>query len=235
MRWCDLAFLHWPIAPAVLRPLVPAGLEIDTCDGVGWLGIVPFRMEAVRARGVPPIPTAHAFPEINVRTYVTHAGRVGVWFFSLDATSRLAVRGARLLYNLPYFDAEISVTARPGLTPGPALSKVIYQSRRVHRGAPPAEFVAEYGPTSEAYEATPGTLDHFLVERYCLFTHDARRGVGVLDVDHPPWPLQRGEAAIATNTLAEAAGLSLPTRAPIVHFARAIEVRAWHVRWNLNY
>ena len=219
MRWCDLAFLHWPVPPDALRHLVPSSLRIDTYDGQAWLGIVPFRMEGVRLRRTPPVPTTHAFPEINVRTYVRTADRAGVWFFSLDAASRLAVRGARLLYHLPYFDAKIAVTSGPEV--------ISYDSRRVHRRAPPAQFVARYRPISDAYEALPGTLEHFLVERYCLFMFDERRGLGLLDVDHEPWPLQRASVDVVMNTMADAAGIALPLARPVVHFARALDVRAW--------
>jgi uncharacterized protein YqjF (DUF2071 family) len=208
-------------------------LHIDTYDGHAWIGVVPFRMEGVRLRGVPPVPTTHCFPEINVRTYVRAGERAGVWFFSLDAASRLAVRGARWLYNLPYFDAEISVEPAPaerperGAHPGSVPWTTRYASRRVHRGAPPASFVARYGPVSDVYEAAPGTLDHFLTERYCLFMHDERRGLGLLDVDHSPWPLQRGAVEVSVNTMAEAAGIQLPSTHPLVHFVHALDVRAW--------
>ena len=220
MRWCDLAFLHWPTEAAALRPLIPAGLELDLFDGRAWLGVVPFRMEGVRVRGAPPVPTAHAFPEINVRTYVHAADRAGVWFFSLDAASRLAVRGARALFNLPYFDAEMTLRSS-------ADGAVSYTSRRTHRGAPGAEFIARYGPEGEPCQAMPGTLDHFLVERYCMFMHDERRGFRLLDIDHPPWPLQRGWADVVVNTMALAAGIELPPIPPLVHFARALDVKAW--------
>ena len=219
MRWCDLAFLHWPVSPESLRHLIPEPLQIDTFDQRAWVGVVPFRMEGVRLRGVPPVPTTHAFPEINVRTYVRTPDRAGVWFFSLDAMSRLAVRGARALYNLPYFDANIALSYDGDV--------INYESHRVHRGARAAEFVARYRPTGDVYEALPGTLDHFLVERYCLFTFDQRRGLGLLDVDHEPWPLQQASAEVSTNTMAEASGIQLPPLRPVVHFARALEVRAW--------
>jgi uncharacterized protein YqjF (DUF2071 family) len=219
MRWSDLAFLHWPVGAAALRHLVPDALQIDTFDGMAWIGVVPFHMEDVGLRGVPPVPTAHAFPEINVRTYVRAAGRAGVWFFSLDAASRLAVRGARRLYNLPYFDAEISVT--------PDGDAIVYESRRRHAGAPPAEFKARYQPRGSSFEASPGTLAHFLVERYCLFTHDRRRGLGLLDVDHTPWVLCPGAVELITNTMADAAGISLPDQDPLVHIAEPLVVRAW--------
>jgi uncharacterized protein YqjF (DUF2071 family) len=225
MTWCDLAFLHWPVRPEALRPLVPSGLQIDTFDGDAWVGVVPFRMDKVRLRSAPPVPTLHAFPELNVRTYVRAAGRAGVWFFSLDAASRLAVRVARFLYKLPYFDAEMAAQ--------PDGEMVRYESRRVHRDAPSARFVARYGPAGSVHEAVPGSLDHFLVERYCLFMHDGRRGVGLLDIDHQPWPLQLGTVEISLNTMATAAGIALPPVPPIVHFARALDVRAWPGRWGV--
>jgi uncharacterized protein YqjF (DUF2071 family) len=221
MEWKDLAFFHWPVPPATLQPLVPPGLELDTWNGSAWVGVVPFRMTGVRVRGAPPVPTAHAFPEINVRTYVRASSRAGVWFVSLDAASRLAVRGARLLFNLPYFDAVITVRR--------AAHEVSYESRRVHRGAPAAEFRARYRGTGDASEPVPATLEHFLVERYCLFTHDPRRGLGILEVDHPPWQLRRGLADLTCNTMASAAGIDLPGT-PLVHVAEPVSVRAWRRR-----
>ena len=219
MRWCDVAFLHWSLPAEALRHLVPRVLDIDTYAGEAWIGVVPFRMEGVRIRGVPPVPTAHAFPELNVRTYVRASRLSGVWFFSLDAASRLAVRGARVLYNLPYFEADMAVTRQ-----GDAID---YQSRRVHHGAPEANFDVTYSPVSEAYQADPGTLDHFLVERYRLFTYSRRRGLGYMEIDHEPWPLQRGAVTIRQNSMVNALGLDPPFKAPIVHCASELDVVAW--------
>jgi uncharacterized protein YqjF (DUF2071 family) len=218
MRWSDLAFLHWPLATNVLRPLIPAALEIDTFDGQGWIGIVPFRMEGVRTRWLPPLPTTYTFPELNVRTYVRSGGYAGVWFFSLDAASALAVRGARWAFNLPYFDADITVAST-----GEAIE---YRSRRVHRDAPPAELRGSYRPAGGIYQAVPGTRDHFLVERYCLFT-EIQGVINRLDIHHKPWPLQPATALIEMNTMASAAGIELPDVAPLAHFARSLEVLAW--------
>ena len=108
MRWTDLLFAHWPFDPAVLRPLVPAALELDTFDGVAWLGIVPFRMEDVAPRGLPAIPGVSVFPELNVRTYVRHEDLRGVWFLSLDADSWPTVVGARRWFHLPSCSAWAS-------------------------------------------------------------------------------------------------------------------------------
>src|SRR5688500_16539155 len=136
MRWHDLLFMHWSFPPEAVRPLIPAKLQLDTFEGRCWIGVVPFHMSKVRARFLPPIPGTSAFPELNVRTYVTAQGKPGVWFFSLDAGSALAVTGARALYSLPYFRARMSIRAgRDGL---------VYASRRTHRGAPRAEVSATY-------------------------------------------------------------------------------------------
>ncbi|MGH9333712.1 MAG: YqjF family protein, partial [Vicinamibacteria bacterium] len=142
MTWRDLAFVHWPVAPESLRGSIPSGLTLDTFQGDAWLGVVPFRMTGVRPRGVPPIPGLSSIVELNVRTYVVAEEKPGVWFYSLDATSRLAVRGARVSFHLPYFDARMSVRRQE--------ETIHYRSERTHRGAPKAHFVGSYRPKGSA-------------------------------------------------------------------------------------
>jgi uncharacterized protein YqjF (DUF2071 family) len=105
--WHDLLFAHWPVSYDAMRPLVPAQLELDPFDGRCWVGVVPFRMSGIRGRGTPAVPGLSRFPELNVRTYVTHGGKPGVYFFSLDAANLLAVWAARKFYHLPYFYADM--------------------------------------------------------------------------------------------------------------------------------
>ena len=221
MRWHDLLFMHWPIRPEVLCPLIPAALELDTFDGWAWLGVVPFRMTGVRPRLLPAFPYISAFPELNVRTYVKTPGRSGVWFFSLDAASWLAVRMARAWYGLPYYDARMQV--------GQEGETVHYRSTRTHRRAAPATFEACYAPRGAVYHASPGTLDHWLTARYCLYAMDHRGRVGYGDIHHLPWPLQAAEADIRVNTMAMPLHLDLPNTQPVLHFARRLEVVAWSV------
>ncbi len=216
MRWHDLLFAHWPVRVDSIRSLIPDILELDTFDGWCWIGIVPFRMSGVRPRYIPfPL----AFPELNVRTYVTRHGRSGVWFFSLDAASWLAVRAARWL-GLPYYEARMTVETRADV--------VEYVTVRTHNNAAPAELTATYGPTTEVYLATPGTLDHWLTERYALFAslHSSRIVYG--EIHHLPWPLQRAEVVLTKNTMTRALGYKLDTR-PMCHFARYQEVVAWPI------
>jgi len=220
MTWHDLLFAHWPVSATALRQLIPAELAIDTMEGTAWLGIVPFRMSGVAPRGVPALPWVSAFPELNVRTYVTAEGKPGVWFFSLDAANPLAVAVARAWYHLPYFRAEMKCASQ-------ASGGVHYESRRTHAGAPQAEFQVEYGPTGPSAAAARGSLDYFLTERYCLYAADRRGRVLRGDIHHPPWPLQPAKAQIVRNSMALAHGLALPDAAPLLHFARELEVLAW--------
>jgi uncharacterized protein YqjF (DUF2071 family) len=219
--WDDLLFAHWPIALAALRPLIPEQLTIETFDGAAWLGIVPFSMRRVHARGLPPLPGLSTFPELNVRTYVTAGGKPGVWFFSLDAANRLAVAAARRWYHLPYYHARMS-SRRAGATVG-------YRSERVHRGAPPAALAAQYRPLGAVRQAAPGTLEHWLIERYCLYSSDRYGQLSSGDVAHAPWQIQSAEAELSVNSMAQAAGLTLPDTPPLLHFAARQDVHVWPI------
>ncbi|MFL5805037.1 MAG: YqjF family protein [Roseiflexaceae bacterium] len=219
MHWHDLLFMHWPIDSAAIRRHIPAALTIDTFDGMAWIGVVPFRMQGVRPRLVPALPGLSAFPELNLRTYVSVEGKPGVWFFSLDAGNPLAVEAARDVFHLNYYDARMTCE-QDG-------ERVSYSSVRTHRGAPPAVFQGQYQPTGPVYRSTPGTLEHWLTERYCLYAANRRGVVWRGDIHHSPWPLQPAEAAIERNTMAEQIGVALPDTKPLLHFARSLAVMAW--------
>lgn len=217
--WHDLLFAHWPVDASMLRPHIPEELKIDTFEGQAWLGIVPFSMSGVRLRWTPPIPWLSAFPELNVRTYVTAQDKPGVWFFSLDAANALAVATARVTFHLPYFRAGMKCTEFRGW--------IEYKSRRSHAGAREAQLDGRYRGVGEFLEPSPGTLIYFLTERYCLYSADSSGRIYRGEIQHPPWLLQAGEAHFAHNTMAEAAGLSLPAEEPLLHFARRQDMVAW--------
>lgn len=218
MRWHDLLFMHWPVAPSALRPFLPPALELETFAGAAWLGVVPFRMTGVRLRFTPALPGLAAFPELNVRTYVTAGGKPGVWFFSLDAAKPLAVEAARLGYHLPYQHARMHCDTL-GTT-------IEYCSERCHSGAPPARFHARYWPTGPVYAAAPASLESWLTERYCLYAANRHGRVWRGDIDHQPWPLQPAAATIKANSMVAPLGLSLDGP-PLLHFARRLDVVAW--------
>jgi uncharacterized protein YqjF (DUF2071 family) len=228
-RWNDLLFAHWPMPVAELAPLLPPGLEVDTFDRHAWVGVVPFWMDRVRTRvageSTLSIPGTTAFPELNLRTYVRsrRTGLRGVYFFSLDAASALAVIGARLLFHLPYFLANMRRHTD-------AKGCIQYTSTRMLTRKT-VKFRADYkglGRPANASASIPGSLEHFLTERYCLFTTNGSRLL-VGHIHHLPWPLESADAEIELNDLPRVHGLTLPNpkRAPIVHFSRELEVYIW--------
>lgn len=222
MRWRDLLFAHWAVDAAVIRRLIPAGLELDLFEGRAYVGAVPFRMEGVTPRRLPALPGLRAFPELNLRSYVTAGGKPGVWFFSLDAGQKLAVRVARRLFHLPYFDAKFEIRN--------AGEAVDYRAVRTHRGAARAAFSASYSPAGAAYRAGAGSLDAWLTERYCLYSADAAGSIYRGEIDHAPWPLQQVAADIHVNSLGGWLGIEMKGRPAALHFARSLDVHAWGVK-----
>jgi uncharacterized protein YqjF (DUF2071 family) len=203
-----------------LRERVPPGLELDLYEGQAWVGVIPFDMTNVAPRFVPAIPGISAFPELNVRTYVTVDDKPGVYFFSLDAESQVAVALARAMLRLPYFTASMDVTREDGWVD-------YWSERHADEGAAPAEFEGRYRPVGPVQEAPRGSLEYFLTERYCLYNVDDAFKRYRLQIHHPPWPLQVAEATIAINTMAEAAGIRLPAMAPLLHFSKRQDTVAW--------
>jgi hypothetical protein len=208
--WESLLFAHWRIDPDALARLLPPELPPDVRDDSGWLGITPFVLRNLRLRGIPPLPRISVFPELNVRTYVTVDGKPGIWFFTLDAASQMAVEAAKRLYKLPYQHARMTVE-----TDGPY---VHYESAR-----PGAAFSARYRGDGDLFQVDPGSLEEFLTERYCLYTADGGR-LYRAEIHHPPWSLQRGEARIDLNTMAP---IALPDDEPQLLFAPQQDVVIW--------
>ena len=226
-----------------MRVLVPSTLALDTYDGEAWISVVPFKMCDVHPRGLPAVPWLSHFPELNVRTYVKakDGSRPGVYFFSLDAANPVAVVLARSLFRLPYFHAQMDLIVHGQaasqisgyLSTGERLpdqnKTIYYQSRRTHPGAAPATFVANYRPTDLSFFAQPGTLEHWLAERYCLYAVDGS-GVYRADIHHLPWPLQPAEAEFPVNEIVSASGFRLPDTLPILHYAERVDVATWPLK-----
>jgi uncharacterized protein len=219
--WSKLLFAHWPLPPETLRPLIPPGLILDTFDGQAWMGVVPFYMSGVRFRFAPLIPSTNEFCELNLRTYVyTPGGQPGVWFFSLDAGSLLTVKGARAAFHLPYYHARMRLTTERDC--------ITYTSERRAGGA--AAFEGRYQPNSPVFGAQPGTLEHWLTERYCLYAADRGGRLYRGDIQHHPWPLQTAEADLRLNTMVQAMGITLPDTPPLLHYAERVDVQAWFLQ-----
>lgn len=224
-NWHHLLFLHWDVPVAELQKLVPAGLTVDTFEGKAYIGLVPFTITGVRPAMLPAIPPISNFHEVNVRTYVHRNGRdPGVWFFSLDASSTIAVAAARAAYKLPYFDSKIefSTSAEP-------LPKVDFRAHRDDaRGPMPAHAHIRYAPADGVVKAAAvGTLEHFLIERYILYAQDEKHDLHRARVHHQPYPAQRAEVSQIDETLIWAAGVRRSEAVPIRYYAREVNVKVY--------
>ena len=218
-RWNDLLFAHWPVPVAEIAPLIPHDLCVDTFDGSAWVGVVPFWMDQIHTRGLPAIPGANRFPELNLRTYVRepHSNMSGVYFFSLDAGNPLAVAAARTVYKLPYYWSKMSIEHTGD-------REFLYNSER-RFAKPSARLRVRYRSLGEA--ADKQGLEQFLTERYALYTADKGGALFKGNIHHLPWPLERAEADFEINELPAAHGITLPDTAPVLHYSRELVVYVW--------
>ena len=155
--WRNLTFLHWEIASEELEPLLPSGLQLDLFQGKAYIGIVPFEMKNIRPAWCPQV-LGFNFLETNVRTYVIHNQEPGVFFFSLDANSYIAVKIARWIWHLPYFHSAMTFSNKDAI--------YNYTLKRPDKVQSQIKIeVSETLPPSEA-----DSLEYFLLERYLLFT-----------------------------------------------------------------
>lgn len=224
-NWHHLLFLHWEVPPQELQRLIPAELTVDTFDGNAYVGLVLFTLTGVRPILTPPLPLISNFHEINVRTYVHLAGRdPGVWFFSLDASSAIAVAAARAAYKLPYFHSQIEFLA--STDPVPIIN---FSSHRDDpKGPNPAHAHIRYRPVEGIVtHAAPGTIEHFLMERYILYTTDDKHHLYRARVHHQPYPIHRAEVLELEETLVWAAGIRRSEVHPMRHYASEVNVKVY--------
>ncbi|MGN7356725.1 YqjF family protein [Paenibacillus sp. SAF-054] len=222
--WNDLLCAHWPVNTDDLLPLIPRGLDLELWEGRPWISLIPFRLKPLRVRGVPPLPFVGDFLEFNVRTYVTRNGKPGIFFLNLEASSPLAVAGARTFAHLPYHHARMSIRYGDQET-------FRYVSVRPHHHADDVIFKGTYRPVShQVVHAQPGTLIHWLTERYCLYTLSPGGEILVGDIHHLPWPLQEAELEVDTNMMTNYHGFDLADPPSIVTYAKRLEVLFWALR-----
>lgn len=220
-RWSDLLFLHWQVAADAVQATLPPGLFVDTFEGTAYLGIVPFFMKRIRPAWLPPLPWVSWFLELNVRTYVhDRAGRPGVWFYSLDCNQPLAVLVARRFFHLPYFHAKMRATSRAGA--------IQYLSQR--RGKPTPSSFAWHAPSGDPWEAAPGSLEFFLVERYALFSADPSGALHCGRVHHPPYRISQAVAPEFSVEPARQAEFELAGPPLSALCARAVDVSIYGLR-----
>lgn len=217
MGWRHVLFANWPVDPALVDAHLPEALSVDTHAGDAWLSVVPFTNVDVRPRALPA-GLGVALPELNLRTYVTHDGKRGVYFFSLDAEGIVGVLGARLFHYLPYYYARIDLVEED--------DRVRFTSRRRHPGARPVRFAATYGPSGRRDDAEREPLDRFLTERYRYYTEATDGSLRYAAIRHEPWPLYDAEVEITENALFEANGFATPETDPIHLYSPGVETIA---------
>lgn len=215
-RWDQLTFLHWSYAPEVIQELLPSGLTVDTFEGHGWVGLVPFMMEVRPPQG-PALPWISRFCETNVRTYVVGPdGTRGVWFLSLDAARLPAVVVGRTTYRVPYFWSAMSSTRADGI--------VHYRTRRRWPAPRGVASSVRVRPGAPFTNGELGDLDHWLTAQWRLFSVTSR-AIRAAWAEHPPWPLHHVDVLECDDELLTAAGLPTPTGEPLAHWSPGVEVR----------
>lgn len=212
-----MLFVHWALPVDVVRPLVPPSLELDTWDGRIFVGAVPFFMEDTRL-GFFPKGTGLDFLETNLRTYVHHRGEPGVFFFSLEAASWLAVKAARIGWGLPYHHARMHAAI--------AGDEIRYSTVRRSGGA---TLNAHFRIGEALPESAPGSVEFFVLERYLLFVDKKRNGVVERGhVHHMPYPAHRVELLSFEESLVAAAGGPASLGAPdLVHYSPGVSVEVF--------
>ena len=221
--WRSLLFLHWAFPPGSVRALLPPGLDLDLFEGRAYVGLVPFTMRDVRPSGWPAVPWLSSFHETNLRTYVHVGGRdPGVYFFSLEAANPVAVALARSLFHLPYHHARMTLRRGPDGAAAYAYAYA-YASERLRPGPLPAATDVACSPRGSPAPVAAGTLDHFLIERYLLYTpHRGRLLRG--QVHHAAYPVQGAEVHRFEESLTAANGLDRPPGPPLAHFSPGVDV-----------
>jgi uncharacterized protein YqjF (DUF2071 family) len=216
-RWERLSFLHWPVEPDAVQPMLPPGLEVDVHDGAAWVGLVPFQMRGIGLPRGPAVPYLGTFAETNIRTYVVGSAGPGVWFNSLDIDRGLPVPVARLFYGLPYQWSAMSIRQF-----GDEITYAMLR-RRPHRLRPHSAVTVRIGEPVPFAAQTP--LDHFLTARWRLYT-SIRGSLLTAPVAHEPWPLHRADAVAVADGLVAAGGYPRPATSPVVRYSPGVAVTA---------
>jgi len=213
-EWHNVLFLHWPIPSGWLEPHIPAELELDLHGGQAWVSVVLFKAKRTRPRFMPPVPGTGTYLELNVRTYVKFNGKSGVFFFSLDAHSPLAVKAASTGEFLPYRHARMAMRKHD--------ETWRFKSRRIHEHSFPEMLDLSFRVSSPLI--SKNELEAWLTERYCLWTKPQKQLFRV-DIEHEPWQLNYVKGTVYRNTMASFLPSDLPQELAIAHYSERKKVR----------
>jgi uncharacterized protein len=208
-RWHEISFFHWSCEPSVLQNRIPSSLQIDTFDGKAWISLTPFLLTGLRP---PLLPRTLGmdFPEMNLRTYVIGPKGPAIWFFSLDARRLSAVIGARATTGLPYFwaDMQVDIGERENS----------YFSNRGGRAKARIRIAKEEWITQQS------PLDVFLTARFRLYSLWRRRLI-TIEVEHPPWILNRVRVLEFEETVRRTMAVEFPSPDFLAHHSRGVDTK----------
>jgi hypothetical protein len=213
----EMLFFSWPVAPAAIAERIPAPLTLDLYEGRAWITLIPFRMERLRLRGLPPLPFGSRFLEVDCLTCVRAGSDPGIWFLRIDAATLLGAWVAPACFGLPYHDSRLSLEREGDWR----------RFRSLGRGTPAPELSLRYRPAGPGYTATEGTLAHFLVERFLMFSRTGRGTLLVGREARPPRLIHEAEVEVGRNTIPEAAGVPAPGAEISAWYCSVSDIRTW--------
>lgn len=191
--WERVLFLHFAIAPELLRPCVPRPVDIDLYDSQGLVSVVAVTMR--RFRPVRPLPFAWAFSLItrqqflNVRTYVHHRDEPGALFLWGWLSRPISV--PLPTFDLPFAFAEIDYQHN-------------YESGKlrgdVKAGDCDFSYRATIDPQGTFQPCDVRSLAEFTMERYSGFFSRGNR-VAIFRTCHPAWLQTSADVGINENRL----------------------------------
>jgi hypothetical protein len=218
-KWLNVLFMSYPLPPDQIAHLIPEDMDLDTYEGNAYVSVLPLYMDDIHVRDLPPIPGMRQFPEINLRTYVTHKGTKGVLFISIDADNLIADFFAEHVFEMPYHQSEMTFQKQ-----GDGYNMT---SHRPAGGGTSVDFDATYEPYGTPQPTKEGSLEHFLVERYWLFVNDKNGVLHRGKIKHDPWMLQPVHALVTANGIPEAAGIDVSGVDPIMMYSPGTESHMW--------
>jgi uncharacterized protein YqjF (DUF2071 family) len=185
--------LNYEIDPAVLRPLVPRGTELDPWEGRAFVSVVGFLFLRTHVLGIP-VPFHRNFEEVNLRFYVRRrladGWRRGVVFVK-EVVPRWAIAAvARRLYNENYVACPMHSAVRlPDLAAGTGGLVEYGWTSQGRVNTVRAEFAGMPDPLK------PGSLEEFITEHYWGYVVQRDGSALEYEVVHPPWRVWHATAA----------------------------------------
>lgn len=225
-EWRSLVMWNVAVDPALLRPHIPAGTELDLWNGESLISLVGFRFLKTRLKGWA-IPFHQEFSEINLRFYVRRRvdqeWRRGVVFIKEIVPLPAVTFVARYVYGENYVTRRmrhhIDVSSDSG--------QVVYEWRD---GGEWLRLAADvHGPL---IDMATGSDAEFILEHYWGYNRQWDGSTCEYAVEHPRWrvwPKVTGaftgdSTALYGKDFAEA--LQQPPRSIIAAEGSAVVVRA---------